>query len=425
LNKANRNNEIVAVLFLDLDDFKKINDTLGHHSGDKLLVEAASRLCNAVRSSDTVGRLGGDEFIILLGGLRDAVDVRPVVENVLNEFRKAFRIDGRELIITATVGIAVYPNDGSQAAELLRKADSAMYHAKEQGRNTYSYFTNAMNQEVSRRLALEEQMHGALDRGEFRLSYQPQVDLGNSSMIGVETLLRWYNPVLGEVSSEEFIPIAEQTGLIVPIGQFVLTEALGMAAKWQQRYEQQFKIAVNLSPRQFRDPKLVTTIKDAIHQSGVSNKSLELEITEGVLMSGRAYIHDALSNLSDLGVRIAMDDFGTGYSSLSYLRNYPFDLLKIDRNFINDITVDPADRELVNAAIAMAHGLGLKVVAEGVETREQLVLLSAQGCEFAQGYHFSKPVPADEITEMLETLHGGVISSAESTESLSTDVSPG
>lgn len=407
ISEAQRNNEIVAVLFLDLDDFKKINDTLGHELGDKLLIKAAKRLHGEIRSGDTVGRLGGDEFIVLLGGLSEPADARPVVENLLNCFRDAFRIDGRELVLTASAGIALYPNDGDNPTELLRNADSAMYHSKEEGRNTYSYFTYAMNQGISRRLALEEQLHGALKRGEFRLCYQPKVEITSNRIIGVEALLRWNNPALGEVMPEEFIPITEQTGLIISIGQFVLSRALEMAAVWQQEYDPQFNIAINLSPRQFRDPNLVTFIKEAIIQSGVSGESLELEITEGVLMSGHAHIEKALADLNDLDVSIAMDDFGTGYSSLSYLRTYPFDVLKIDRSFVNDITVDKADRELVNASIAMAHSLGLKVVAEGVETEEQLALLAAQSCEIAQGYLFSKPVSAEKISEMLVSANGG------------------
>lgn len=402
LKDAQRNNELVAVIFLDLDDFKKINDTLGHETGDKLLIEAAERLEQVVRSGDTVGRLGGDEFIIMLTNIGKAIDARPVAENLIEQFRKAFKIDERELILTASVGISIFPEDGEDASQLLRHADSAMYHAKELGRNTYSYFTRAMNQEVSRRLSLEEQMHGALDRGEFRLLFQPQMDVASGRIVGVEVLLRWYNTVLGEVFPDEFIPIAEQTGLIVPIGQFVLTQALVRARVWQEQVDKKFTVAVNLSPQQFRDPGLVAFIEQAVLRSEFTAKNLELEITEGVLMSGHAYIDEALQALNQLGVGIAMDDFGTGYSSLSYLRRYPFDVLKIDRSFINDITDNEADRELVNAAIAMAHSLGLKVVAEGVETQAQLQHLVAQGCDFAQGYLFGKPVDAEVITAMLE-----------------------
>lgn len=402
INEADRSKDKIAVLFLDLDGFKKINDTMGHAAGDKLLFETASRLQAGVRSSDTVGRLGGDEFIILLGGLSEVTDVQSVAEVLLEKFIHAFKIDSRELVLTASIGISIYPDDGENLTELLSNADSAMYHSKELGRNTYSFFTDEMNQGVSRRLLLEEQLHGALSRGEFSLCYQPKVELVSSKVVGAEALLRWHNPALGEVSPLEFIPIAEQTGLIVPIGRFVLTEALGMAVSCKEKFGNSFEMAANLSPRQFRDPNFVTSIEEAIRQSGISVAPLELEITEGVLMNGHAYINDALAALSDLGVSIAMDDFGTGYSSLSYLRSYPFDVLKIDREFIHDISDDPADRELVNAIIAMAHGLGLKVVAEGVETEEQLKYLLSQGCDYGQGYYFSKPVLSDEFIAMFE-----------------------
>ncbi|MCG8427731.1 MAG: EAL domain-containing protein [Chromatiales bacterium] len=418
ISEAQRSGAMVGVLFLDLDDFKKINDTLGHDMGDNLLIEASRRLRSAVRSGDTIGRLGGDEFIVLLGGLFEAADARPVVNNLLNLFNEPFTVNGRELIVTACIGIAVYPDDGDSPTELLRKADSAMYHAKEQGNNTYSYYTDAMNRSVSRRLAVEEQMHGALDRGEFYLCYQPLVDVKSYSFIGVETLLRWTNPSLGKISPAEFIPIAEQTGLIIPIGQFVLREALRMLAKWQKQALSSLVMAINLSPRQFRDPSLISLIESALEENQISGDSLELEITEGVLMSGHAYIERALYRLNTLGVSIVMDDFGTGYSSLSYLRSYPFDALKIDRSFIDDITIDKADRELVNAAIVMAHSLGLTVVAEGVETPEQLVLLASQNCDFAQGYLFSKPMRAEQISAMLEAGEGFVSPSAESLEAL-------
>lgn len=379
-----------------------INDSLGHDFGDKLLIEVAERLRIEARSGDTVGRLGGDEFIVLLGGLSNAKDASPVAMNLLSQFAAAFSIDSRELMLSASIGIAIYPIDGDNPSDLLRNADAAMYYSKEQGRNTYSYFTTAMNKDVLRRLLLEEQMHGALDRGEFRVSYQPKVNVLGRNIIGFEALLRWRNPELGDVAPDEFIAIAEQTGLIVPLGEFVLTEALNKTAHWQNNYVPSFTIAVNLSPRQFRDPNLIAFITEAIKQSGISNDSLELEITEGVLLSGHAYIKEALIALNDMGVKIAMDDFGTGYSSLSYLRKYPFDVLKIDRSFISDITVDNADRDLVHALIAIARSLKLQVVAEGVETEEQLAFLAEHNCEIAQGYLFSKAITAEQITEILE-----------------------
>jgi diguanylate cyclase (GGDEF)-like protein/PAS domain S-box-containing protein len=407
INEARRNKRRVAVLFLDLDDFKKINDTLGHDTGDKLLTEAASRLQSVVRDTDTVGRLGGDEFIILLGSLFKPSNVQHVADALCNKFTEPFSIDNRELVLTASIGISIYPDDGENLSELLRNADTAMYHSKELGRNTYSYFTDEMNQGVSRRLLLEEQMHGALNRGEFNLCYQTKVEINSGRIIGTEALLRWCNPVLGDVSPIEFIPIAEDTGMIVNIGKLVVTEALRTLSKWQSMLNHPFTMAVNLSPRQFRDPNLVSFIEHALHQFELPAESLELEITEGVLMSGHNYIDDALNALNDLGVSIAMDDFGTGYSSLSYLRSYPFNVIKIDREFINDLTQDPRDRELVSAAIAMAQGLGLKVVAEGVETEAQLEYLSSWGCDYGQGYLFSKPVSHEEITKILASMDTG------------------
>lgn len=401
INDAERNNKLVAILFLDLDDFKKINDSLGHDVGDKLLIEASARLHKGMRKGDTVGRLGGDEFIILLGDLNYATDVRPVVESLLERFRKPFNIDGRELMLTTSVGISIYPSDGVTSSKLLRNADLAMYYAKEQGRNTYSYFTTEMNKNVSRRLALEQQMHNALEKNEFTVNYQPKIDIASGNMTGVEALLRWNNPTLGQIPPDQFIPVAEQTGLIIAISEFVLKTALKATKNWIQIYGDTFTVAVNLSPRQFRDPNLVNFIEQALLQAGLTGDALELEITEGVLMNGDANIHEALAEISALGINIAMDDFGTGYSSLNYLRKYPFDVLKIDHSFISDITENDTDRELVNATIAMAHSLGLKVVAEGVETKEQLALLASQGCEIAQGYLFSKAVTADEITAML------------------------
>jgi len=401
MNEARRDDKKVAVLFLDLDDFKKVNDILGHEIGDKLLIEEAKRLKYAIRSGDTVGRLGGDEFIIILGNITDVTDINTIAEKLIYMVGNAYRIDGHEIILTTSIGISVFPINGDNSSELLRNADSAMYHSKESGRNTYSYFTDAMNKDVTRRLALEEQIHGALERGEFNVYYQVKMNLTTGLIMGAEALLRWHNPALGNVSPDEFIPIAEQTGLIVPIGQFVLTEALRMTASWQKNHIPDFFIAVNVSPRQFRDPKLISSIKTALQNSGIANKYLELEITEGVLMSGHSHINKALNELHNLGVSIAMDDFGTGYSSLSYLRSYPFDVVKIDRSFVRDIVDDLADRELIKAAISMTHSLNLKVVAEGIENQEQHAYLTELNCDFAQGYLFGKPVPAEEFTATL------------------------
>ena len=403
LNMAERNQQKTAVLFLDLDDFKKVNDTLGHECGDLLLIEAANRLKSIIRANDTIGRLGGDEFILLIGSLDNNNDIQAIAENLLKQFLSPFTIESREIILTASIGIALYPDDGTETSELLRNADSAMYHAKKKGRNTFSFFTKKMNQDASRRLELEEQMHGALARNEFEVFYQPKINIYNGKLTGAEALLRWQNPVLGNISPVEFIPICEQTGLIIPVGQFVFEQAVRQTREWQQQYIEDFNIAINLSPRQFRDPELVDSIFRIIENSHLSADTLELEITEGVLLSGHNYINEALNRISNIGIKLAMDDFGTGYSSLSYLRRYPFNVLKIDRSFIKDIVTDPADRELINAAIAMAHGLNLKVVAEGVETSEQLKYLQALDCDIAQGYYYSQPVCADDFTQLIKS----------------------
>ncbi len=399
LNEAERNDEKTAVLFLDLDDFKKVNDSLGHEVGDKLLIESAIRLKNIVRKEDTVGRLGGDEFIILLRGLTYDHNALSIVEDLLRSFRKPFKIDGRELILTLSIGIAMFPENGKNTSELLRNADTAMYKAKSLGRNTYSFFTKEMNVNMLRRLEIEEQMRGALERGEFEVYYQPQIDAINKKVIGAEALLRWHNPALGNVTPTEFIPIAEHTGLIVAIGQFVLTQALSFLSVWQTEQQISLRIAVNLSPRQFRDSELLNFIESSLTKANIPADKLELEITEGVLMIGQTYIDDALIKLHKLGIKLSMDDFGTGYSSLSYLRQYSFDILKIDRSFIAGITSNQSDCDLVKATIAMAHSLGLKVVAEGVETKEQSELLNQLECDYLQGFYFSKPISAEQLLD--------------------------
>ncbi len=403
LNEAKRSKEKVGVLFIDLDDFKKINDTLGHEAGDKVLIEAAQRLLGSVRSGDTVGRLSGDEFIVLLSGLSKPADAQFIAEKMLENFRRVFEIDGRELIITASIGIAISPDDSDTTSGLLRNADSAMYHSKESGRNTFSFFTEAMNQEVSKRLELEEQIHGALERGEFTVHYQPLVKVSTGQVIGAEALLRWHNPALGCIPPSEFIPVAEQTGLIIKLGEYILEEALTRTAEWQRTFASDLRIAVNISPRQFLKSNLFDDIKRLLNRTGVQARHLELEITEGVLMSGHSYVDETLDRITRLGIHVAMDDFGTGYSSLSYLRSYPFHILKIDQSFIHDIGIDQADRELIIAAISMAHGLNLEVIAEGVESEQQLEFLKAQSCDCAQGYLFSKPLSRDQFTRLLET----------------------
>ena len=402
LIEAKRSHEKVAVLFLDIDDFKKINDSLGHEVGDSLLVEAGARLSQVVSNEDTVGRLGGDEFIVLLRGLSNGTEASTVIEGILNRFREAFVIDERQLILTASIGISVYPDDGTTSSELLRNADTAMYQAKEKGRNTYSYFTAAMNRDISRRLAIEEQLRGALDRNEFEVHYQPQFGIPDTEVIGAEALLRWINPLLGRVSPAEFIPVAEQTGIIVALGEFVLIQALRFLNIWQVYHHHELRMAVNISPRQFRDHNLVDFIRDNLKQSLIPAHLLELEITEGVLMTGHTYIGDAIEQLHLLGIKLSMDDFGTGYSSLNYLRQYPFNILKIDRCFVEGLNKGNKDKELVIATIAMAHALGLKVVAEGVETEDQLEALTELKCDIVQCYLLARPMQASALIEMSE-----------------------
>ncbi|WP_339900298.1 EAL domain-containing protein [Paraglaciecola polaris] len=399
LKEAQRSTEKVALLFLDLDDFKKVNDSFGHEVGDKLLVAAANRLTLALRKADTVGRLGGDEFIVLLRSLAGSRDVIDIVENLLKIFREPFQVDGKELILTLSIGIATYPENGDCTSDLLRNADAAMYQAKLLGRNTYSLFTKAMNDTMLRRFEIEEQLSMALERNEFEVYYQPKIDVKNRSIIGAEALLRWRNPLLGNVTPDEFIPIAEHTGLIVPIGKYVVKQALSFLNEWKKIHRKSYTMAVNLSPRQFRDKALMSFVEQSLNDENIKAGSLEFEITEGILMDGSSYIDDALNEIHKLGIKLSMDDFGTGYSSLNYLRQYSFDILKIDRSFIKGITLNKADFDLVKATIAMAHSLDLLVVAEGVETHEQFTLLDTLGCDLIQGYYFSKPLPAKKLLD--------------------------
>jgi len=397
---AKRNDEYVAVMFLDLDDFKKINDSMGHDVGDQALVQAASRLVGAVREGDSVGRLGGDEFIVLAGHFSRREAVQVVAESILESFWKPFILDSREIMLTVSIGIAIYPGDGDSLSELLKNADTAMYLSKARGRNRYSFFTGDLNRSLGRRLQIEEHLRTAIDRGELSLEYQPQYDVKSRQMTGVEALLRWNSAVLGRVEPTEFIPIAEQTGLITPIGRFVLEQALTTAAPWVSR-RADFKLAVNISPVQLRDEQMIDFLRRALERHAFPASRLELEITEGILVRSGPQVEGTLKVLHEMGVCLSMDDFGTGYSSLNYLRRYPVDELKIDRSFVGEMTVSEPDRALVSAAISLSHGLGLRVVAEGVETEEQLRALGELGCTTVQGFLLSKPVSADEVEALL------------------------
>lgn len=403
VNEAKRNNKMVAVMFFDLDDFKKVNDTLGHDIGDKLLIEAANRLIRVTRAGDTVGRLGGDEFIILLSDLTSVYEAQVIAEKLLEQFRSPLSIESRKLLLTTSIGIALYPDNGETPQTILQNADTAMYRAKELGRNTYSFFTKELNEKVTRRLNLEEQLHNALNKEELEVFYQPIISLKNGEITGAEALLRWNNSELGPISPEEFIPIAEQLGLINTIGNYVLSHSFSQLKEWQKNACNDFTLSVNLSPLQFRSEQLVSSIQQLLHQHKLQHSTVNLEITEGTLITGYSYIEDALSELTDSKINIHMDDFGTGYSSLSYLRNYPFAALKIDKSFISDITDDPSDLGLVKATIAMAHSFKMKVVAEGIETEQQLEMLKEMKCDFGQGYYFSRPVPAKEFEKLIKS----------------------
>ncbi|MBD1584272.1 EAL domain-containing protein [Pseudoalteromonas sp. S16_S37] len=405
IKEAIRSKTLIAVMFIDLDDFKKVNDSLGHEIGDKLLIASAKRLQNALRLEDTVARLGGDEFVILLSNLHTPLDAQPIAANLVRKFHTPLKVDKREFSISLSLGVALYPHDGDSPSELLRKADSAMYHSKQQGRNTFSFFTEQMSQDLSRRLLLEEHLRHALDLGEFEVYYQPQFDIKTNELIGAEALLRWHNSALGSVSPSEFIPLAESNGEIVEIGRFVLKTAIKQAKKWFQKLNKPFKIAVNLSPRQFKDCNLISDITRYIEQAEIPASLLELEITEGVLLSGDESVRNALKSLHQLGLVISMDDFGTGYSSLNYLRQYPFDILKIDQSFIADLSNNREASELVNSIITMSHSLGLRVIAEGIETLSQLKTLELYRCDVGQGFLLGKPMPSKDFENWIGLPH--------------------
>jgi len=388
-------------MFLDLDRFKIINDTLGHPMGDRLLKGVAQRLRSCLREGDTVARLGGDEFMVVLPAIAHAEDAARVGQRILDALSVPFNFEGHELHIGVSIGIALYPNDGKSAEALLKNADIAMYRAKEQGRNNYQFYTPALNDMAFERLTLENSLRRALERREFVVHYQPQVSLNTGQIVGMEALVRWRHPELGLVAPMKFIPVAEETGLIVPIGEWVLQMACAQNKAWQEAGFPPLRVTVNLSARFFRRKDLMETVARILKETGLDPDYLELELTEGTTMENAEATIRTLHELKEMGVHLSIDDFGTGYSSLSYLKRFPLATLKIDRLFVQDITTSSDGAVITLAIIAMAHSLGLKVIAEGVETEEQLAFLRAHRCDEMQGYLFSRPIPAEAFTQLL------------------------
>jgi diguanylate cyclase (GGDEF)-like protein/PAS domain S-box-containing protein len=393
----------VAVLFLDLDGFKYINDSLGHPVGDKLLKSIAKRLTSCVRGSDTVSRQGGDEFVVLLSELHSLEDAAVSARRMLKAVAEAHSIDQHDLHVTISIGVSVYPNDGEDAETLIKNADTAMYQAKENGRQSYQFFKPAMNVRAVERQSVEESLRRALKRQEFKLRYQPKVDLLTGAITGAEALLRWIHPTRGMVSPGKFIPVAEECGLILPIGAWVLREACAQARIWLDQGLNFTAMAVNVSAMEFRNDNFLRGLFEILDETGLEPEYLELELTESVLMRRAESTASILQVLRDRGVKVAIDDFGTGYSSLSYLRKFPVDILKIDQSFVRQISTAGEDTAIVTAVIGMARSLKLRVVAEGVETLEELEFLRACQCDEAQGFYFSRPVPPARFAELLRT----------------------
>ncbi|MCP1311100.1 putative bifunctional diguanylate cyclase/phosphodiesterase [Paenibacillus tyrfis] len=401
IRKAKLSGRKLSVMFIDLDRFKNVNDTFGHAFGDLLLTEAAERLKSGLQAGDCVSRQGGDEFTVLIKDTSQPQDAEKVAQKIIHLLSQPFAIDGHELRVGCSIGIAMYPQDGEDPITLMKNADTAMYRAKELGKNGYQFYKAEMNDTVIQKLVMEEWLNKALEQEEFVLYYQPQVDIFTARMNGMEALIRWNHPRLGFISPGEFIPLAEETGLIIPIGQWVLRTACKQNKAWQLAGFPPLKMAVNISPIQFHQHDFVQVVLDALQESGLEPRYLELEITEGIAMYHVDQVIQKLQTLRELGVHISMDDFGTGYSSLNYLKKFPIDKLKIAQQFVRDITIDPDDAAIVQAIMAMALSLKLNVIAEGVETEEQLSFLLDIKCREIQGYIYSKPVPANEFTDLM------------------------
>ena len=397
---ARSKNEKIAILFVDLDRFKVINNSLGHAAGDSLLIEIADRLSAITQIEGRIARLGGDEFVIKLDEISDRDHASLIAQSVLACFRRPFHLSGQECRVTSSIGIALYPEDGSDGEALIRNADIAMYRAKEYGKNGIQFFDREMDVRSIEHLALESCLSHALERQELSLHYQPKRNVFSQKVTGVEALLRWNHPTRGAISPAEFIPLAEETGLIVPIGVWVLRKACAQSVAWQREGLPAIPVAVNLSPRQFADENLLKDIDDALADSGLASEHLEIEITESMVMHNVVKASATLSEIRKRGIKIAIDDFGTGYSSMSLMKKFPIDTIKIDRSFVRDIPHDEEDKAITKAIIGMGKALGLKIVAEGVETAAQERFLKAHGCDEIQGYLFSRPVPPKSLAEI-------------------------
>ena len=401
LASARRRKDKVALLFLDLDEFKTINDSLGHSAGDLLLQEVAERLKRWAREQDTVARVGGDEFLIVLTSVKDMPDAAVAAGRLMDTLTAEFVVQGHSVGISCSLGISIFPEHGADGEALIKNADAAMYSAKESGRNNFRFFTKDMNAQVVERLALESGLRLALDRKELFLVYQPQMDIASGRITGLEALLRWQHPELGLVPPDKFIRIAENSGLIVPIGEWVLRTACSQARKWQDEGLLAVPVAVNVSAVQFRQADFCELIGRVLSETGLASQYLELELTESLLLSNADTRFSVLQDLRAMGLKLAIDDFGTGYSSLSYLKHFPVSKLKIDRSFIRDVAVNPDDAAITTAIISMAKSLNLKVIAEGVEDEAQMTFLRAHQCDEIQGYYFSKPLAVDKVADKL------------------------
>lgn len=402
--RARREGRKVALFFLDLDQFKVVNDTLGHDAGDNLLREMAVRLRRSIRAGDVLARLGGDEFAVLLEGLDGALETETLAKGILEVIAEPFYIDGREISVTTSIGITIYPNDNSNITTLLKNADIAMYQAKEQGRNNFKFFTERMHAELVEYHRLEHEIRDAISGEMFNLVFQPKVNLVTRKLQGLEALLRWEHPERGAISPTEFIPVAEQSGHIIPLGHWVLEEVCRTLNRWQAANLPLVPVSINVSARQFQQPDFHRRVADVLRHQDVGPNLVELELTEGLLMEDTESAQNALQHLKDTGVRVSIDDFGTGHSCLNYLRRFPIDVLKIDRSFINDIDYCEDSQVIVEAIISLARSLRLNTVAEGVETRGQLNFLVERGCIVAQGFLFGQPLLAREVMPFLEDL---------------------